>query len=65
MNNDVDVGSLIINSKEKLTPLGNLTYFFQLQTKGENYSNNRCCNSYYNTEFKHLNTLARSDQIKI
>lgn len=37
MNNDVDVGSLIINSAERLTPLRNLAYFFQLQIKGENY----------------------------
>lgn len=28
MNNDVDVGSLVINSAEKLTPLQNLAYFF-------------------------------------
>lgn len=63
MKNDIDVGSLIINSAEKLTPLRNLAYLFQLQIKVES---NIATTFFYNTKFKWLNILeGRSDQINI
>lgn len=37
MNDDEDVGSLIIKSADRLTSLRNLAYSFQLQINGENH----------------------------
>ena len=63
MNNDVDVGSLIINSAERPIPLQEFGIFLS----AANWVRKPCSNnSFHNTEFKYLNTLeGRCDQIKI